>query len=111
MNDGIFIGRTGWDYTTGSEVAQKIEKAIIRKNGLEVVIEFENDDGRYTASLQRTIDDNTYQGNFIYRSGGYTSTGSARCKLFQSDDDIILFGRWTEDNISFYWWAEIYKDD
>lgn len=106
ITDGVFEGKTGWIQASD---AQKIEKAIIRNNGLEIVIEFDSENTLYTAKLERTIDNNTYKGQFFGRSGGNTYTGTAYCRLFKSDDDTILLGRWIEDGITYYWWAEIYE--
>ncbi|WP_028490143.1 hypothetical protein [Thiothrix lacustris] len=105
MRDGVFEGRTSWD----SVDTQKIERTIISQSGMKLTIEFLNEEGRYTASLQRTDVDDTYRGQFILRSGKNTSTGKVSCKLFNYDDDIVLFGRWIEDNIPYYWWAELYE--
>ncbi len=109
MEDGIFKGRTGWEYCTGNDPAQEIEKVIIRRNSMDLVIEFERD-GLYTATLHRTESDSTYRGQFTFRNGGNIENGTASCRLFESGDDIILFGRWIENSTPFYWWAEIYRE-
>ena len=111
MPNRNFRGRTSWDYISGSDKPPEITNGIIRQNGLEIAIEFKHADGTYTVSLQRTPENSTYRGQFTYRSGGHLSTGTAHCKLFTSDDDMILFGRWVEDNTTYLWWVEIDEDE
>ena len=104
----VLVGKTGWNQESG---ATKIDKAIIRNNELEIVIEFNADNYIYTATLEKDFDKNNYKGSFSKRNGSDIGTGTIFCSLIKYDEDTILFGRWLENNITYYWWAELYDSD
>lgn len=104
----VLVGKTGWTQDSG---ATKIDKAIIRNNELEIVIEFNADNYIYTAILTKDIEDKNYRGSFSKRNGSDIGAGTISCSLIKYDEDTILFGRWVENNITYYWWAELYDSD
>lgn len=101
MQDGLYDGYTGWE----SEPTQ-IRSAILRNGGADLVIEFDFNRYVYIANLRR-ISNHKYSGRYIRQKGNEKSEGEASGTLFTTDDDLLLLGRWREDNSNFYWWVEL----
>ncbi len=103
MRDGLFEGVTGWNISSSNTM---IDKFIIRQSGMNIALEFKYKDENlkihnYTVLLKRTETDDTYRGRF--QSGD--DSGDVSCKLFDYNGDILLFGRWIENNTPCEWWA------
>jgi len=103
-----FIGNTGWT-NANSFVEAEIERAILRSQN-EIVIEFHDEDFKYTVTLQRSKG-NEFSGGFTGTRGSTRVQGRANCKIMFSGRDALLVGTWDEEGESFQWWATLEKTD
>ncbi len=93
-----YIGRLAWD-----QEPAEVDRAILRNDGLELVIECTIHGDRFTATLNRKNVSEEFVGQFETRQGGELSTGRALCELCKSSKGYVLMGTWIEDSISYFW--------
>ena len=95
-----FIGETSWQLFDDVNVIS-VSRAIFRSPD-ELVIEFTQDNWLYTVPLKRNGD--MFRAEWEAKRGGEKDNGVAECRLYTSQNDIILFGTWTESNKDHWWW-------
>lgn len=105
MKDGKLEGFSVWESEPTS-----FKTVLLRNQGEELAVDFEANGFKYTAIMQKA-GDRKFQGIFTRMSGSKKYVGNISCKLFEDDDEVYLFGRWQEDDVSYTWYAEFQNLD
>lgn len=95
-----FLGDSAW-VEFGSEEKAEVTRAILRSPD-ELIVEFSHNDWLYTVPLQRS-DKADFRCEWTARQGSSTDSGIATCRLYTSEEDMLLFGTWVEGGTNFAW--------
>ena len=96
-------GTSGWaTYTHTGE--DEVCKGIVRGNR-ELDLDVTCDGDCYGVSLKRDGASQQYLGSWEYRADG--TMGIVSCRLYRSDDEILLFGVWLEEGKRNHRWARL----
>lgn len=93
-------------------IVTKIENVIIDEHMIKFStnpIEYGGELFSYDVNL--LINDNGlgFSGRFTETSDGDWS-GSISCELFENKNLYFIYGKWTEDEVIYTWWARIEKN-
>ncbi len=103
------------DYKKGetASAVTDIENIIVDDNMIEFTtspFDLEGEQISYNVNLKPDDIGLGYSGNF-YDKADRDWNGEMKCELFKDKDEktFFLYGKWTEDDVIYTWWARIQK--
>jgi hypothetical protein len=97
-----YSGGVAWVYDTPEE--GQVLRAVF-KTPHDLVLEIQHNGNPYLVSL--TARGKRWQG-WVQRPN--KPNGNVVARVFRSDDDLFLFGEWTEVGKTWHFWADLGRD-
>lgn len=94
-----------------SHISSRIENVTIDDNMIRFTtspVEFSGDTFSYEVNLLANDIGLGFTGTF-HETEDRETTGPVTCEKFENKKTFFLYGKWTENDINYTWWARINK--
>jgi hypothetical protein len=100
-----YEGLIGWSEMV---LTTRVKDAILRSNKA-IALEFVYERQNFSGTL--VFDGTRYSGEFRVRDGSSLTSVKANCRVFKADEEVLLFGTWVENSVTYKWWANLDPTD